>query len=355
MENKNPALMAWFEKELPVEPIGVLYNGYHAPVRYEIRKHFLLYEHDDERLLSTEQDVKTAERRISLLLTLERILKNIEKFEKSREEEMLVKLASIVKELHFYHCTRKMTSIQKALALLIQFQQKDGSFPASLASNIFIIETILEYGVVTNPYMEKALKWLLYQQNDDKGWGTTAAGYSDVWITCKALHTFSYSMKYMKNTKIKKGVEFILNHLYAENTGGILEGANAWQNLSRDYMIPGSFAGGTLSVLEMLARLNVSYQDARITGMLDWLKGRQMRSGLWPNQTYDLPSCRSDERVSIRVVRVFKLFYIMPLHGSATIKSFRIKQDGRTNSKKPGFITDPLNNPKPEEDGYTHE
>ena len=56
---------------------------------------------------------------------------------------------------------------------------------------------------------------------------------------------------------------------------------------------------------------------------------------------------RSDERVTMRVVSVLKLFYIMPRQGSATIKSFRIKQDGRTNAKKPGFITDPENHPKP--------
>ena len=353
--NKNPKLMAWFENELPVDPINVLYHGYHAPIRYEILKNFLLLDHDDKQLLSTEQDMKHSERRISLLLVLERILYNIDKFEASREEEMLVKLASIAKELRFYHCNKKMTSIQRALALLIKRQKEDGSFPVSLPANIFIIDAILEYGIITNPYMEKALKWLLRQQNSDKGWGTTTAGYSDVWMTCKVLHTFSYNLKYIRNTKIKKGVEFVLSHLYAENPGGIIEGKEAWQTLRNDFRLQGSYSGGVLSILEMLTRLNFSYEDPRIEKMLLWLKGKQMHSGHWATQTYDPVTVRSDEKVTMRVVRVLKLFYIMPLHGSATIKSFRIKQDGRVSSKKPVFFGNDHDDLKQEEVEETNE
>jgi squalene cyclase len=241
-----------------------------------------------------------------------------------------------------------MTSITSALTLLIKYQNKDGSFPVSLAGNAFIIETIVEYGVVTNPFVENALKWLLKQQNDDKGWGSTTAGYSDVWLTTKVLHIFSYSMKYMKNTKIKKGMEFVLTHLYVENPGGIIEGKQAWENFSGDYMLEGSFVGGVLSVLEVCARLNISAEDPRVAEMLEWLKSKQLKSGHWPSQTYDIYDKRSDERVTMRVVRILRLFYIMPQQGSATIKTFKIKQDGRTSAKKPGFIIDPEAYPKPE-------
>ncbi len=351
IKHKNPKLMNWFDKELPVNPVRVLYHGYHAPVRYEILKHFLLAEHDDERLVQTEQDVKTAQRRVSLLLTLERIVRNIEKFEKSREEEMLIKLASIMKELRFYHCNRKMNAIRNALAFLIRFQRPDGSFPVSLPANVFIIDTILDYGIVSNTYMEKAQKWLLSLQNDDKGWGTTTSGHSDIWLTVKILHTFSYNMKYIRNTKIKKGVAFVLSNLYCENKGGVLEGKEAWEIYAQNYNFDNFFYGGILSVLEMLSRLNTGYEDARIGELLHTLIARQMRSGHWPSQSYDLPSCRSDERVTMRVVRILKLFYIMPLGGSATIKSVRIKQSGRTSAKKPAFVLDPLNNPKPETTG----
>ncbi len=342
--HKNATLMEWFDRELRVNPVNVLYHGYFAPVRYEILKHFLLLEHDDERLLQTEQDMKTSTRRVNLLLTLERILYHIDKFEASREEEMLVKLASIVKELRFYHCSKNMTSIRRTLALLIRYQKEDGSFPVSLEANIFIIETFLEYGIVTNPYMEKAMKWLLRRQRPDKGWGSTQAGHSDVWISCKVLHAFSYCVRYISNTKIKKGVSFVLEHLYDENRGGIIEGKEAWQTLSTGFRLPEFYAGGVLSVLEMLARMNMSYDDPRISGMLEWLKDRQMRSGLWPSQTYDPETKRSDERVSMRVVRVLKLFYIMPMHGSATIKTFRIKQGGRTSAKKPSFLKEKTKN-----------
>lgn len=347
MFHRNPKLIKWFKDELPYDPINVLYHGYHAPIRYDLYKNFLLFEHDDPALLETEQDVKKAVRRVSLLLTLERILKNLDKFEESRKEEMLLKLASISKELHFYNCNRKMTSTQRALAELIKFQNEDGSFPVSLAGNVFIIETILEYGVVNNPYMEKALKWLLKQQNADKGWGSTTADYSDVWITTKVLHAFSYSMKYHNNTKIRKGIEFVLTHLYVPNPGGIVEGKEAWENFSGDFMLEGSYVGGVLSVLEMCARLNVSAEDPRIHEMLTWLRHKQLQTGHWPTQTYDMYSKKSDERVTMRVVRILKLFYIMPQQGTATIKSFKIKQSGRTNSKKPGFITDPEKYPKP--------
>lgn len=347
MFHKNPTLVKWFEKELPYDPIKVLYHGYHAPIRYELYKNFLLFEHDDPALIETEHDVKHSIRRINLLLTLERILNNIDKFDDDRQEEMILKITSMIKELHFYNCNRKMTSIENALVLIIKFQNEDGSFPVSLAGNAFIAETFLEFGLNNNVYVEKNLKWLLKQQNDDKGWGETKDGHSDVWLTTKVLHVFSYCMKYLKNTKIRKGVEFLLTHLFVENRGGVIEGKIAWEVLSNDSMLEGSFAGGVLSVLEVCARLNVSAEDPRVNDMLTWLKSKQLQSGHWPSQTYDMFNKKSDERVTMRVVRILRLFYIMPQGGSATIKSFKIKQDGRTNSKKPGFILDPEAYPKP--------
>ena len=83
-------------------------------------------------------------------------------------------------------------------------------------------------------------------------------------------------------------------------------------------MLEGIFVGGILSVLEMCARLNVSYEDPRVNVMLDWLKSKQLQTGHWPTQTYDIFNKRSDERVTMRVVSVLKLFYIMPRQGSAT-------------------------------------
>ncbi|MFA6618822.1 MAG: prenyltransferase/squalene oxidase repeat-containing protein [Candidatus Neomarinimicrobiota bacterium] len=348
MFHKNPKLVKWFRNELPYDPINVLYHGYHAPIRYELYKNFLLFEHDDAALLETEEDVKKSIRRINLLLTLERILNNIEKFEEDRQEEMILKITSMIKELNFYNCNRKMTAIENSLILIIKFQKEDGSFPVSLAGNAFIAETLLEFGLSNNLYLEKNLKWLLKQQNDDKGWGTTKDGHSDVWLTTKILHVFSYCIKYFKSTKIRKAVEFLLDHLFVENRGGIIEGKIAWEVLSKDYMFEGSFAGGVLAVLEVCARLNISVENPHISEMLNWLKSKQLQSGHWPSQTYDAFDKRSDERVTMRVVRVLKLFYLMPQGGSGTIKSFKIKQDGRTNSKKPAFITDPENNPKPE-------
>ena len=152
----------------------------------------------------------------------------------------------------------------------------------------------------------------------------------------------------MNSTKVRKGVEFILSHLWDDNPGGIIEGKQAWENFSGDYMLEGSYIGGVLSVLEMIARLNISCEDPRVAKLLDWLKSKQMKSGHWPSQTYDIYEKRSDERVTMRVVRILRLFYIMPKQGSATIKSFKIKQEGRTSAKKPGFITDPEAYPKPE-------
>lgn len=348
MQKRSEQIDQWFNRELRVNPLPPLEHAYHAPVRYEVLKYFRLLDPKDELLIKATEDVKQSTRRVTLLLTLERILNNIDKFETGREEEMLVKLASIVRELRFYHCNHKMTAIGRALATLIRHQEKDGHFPVSLLANVFIIQTILEYGIIKNPYAEAALRWLLKQQNPDKGWGKTTEGYSDIWLTNSVLQAFSYNVKYTQNTRIRKAVDFMLSHLYLSNKGGVIEGKEAWEDLENSYYLKESFGGGILAVLEMLARLNSGADDPKIREMLNWLKEKQTGSGLWPAQTWDRFNRKTDERVTMRVIRVFKLFYLTPKKGAGTIKTFKIKQEGRTNTKKPAFISDPLNNPKPE-------
>ncbi|BFN37320.1 hypothetical protein [Fidelibacter multiformis] len=127
-------------------------------------------------------------------------------------------------------------------------------------------------------------------------------------------------------------------HYLSLNKGGILEGLQAWDQLSYGYEGIKAFRGGTLKVLEVLVRLGYTAENKSIRKMLNWLESQQNMYGLWsalPRQAKDT----TDDWVSYRVIRVLQLYYLLA-GDRKPIRKFKIKPGGRTSSKKPRFLTE---------------
>lgn len=319
--------MSWFNKNLKSNPVDALEYAYFAPIRLEVYKNFKQLPFDHELIVNQEDAVKKSIRRVNLLLALERVLYHMTNnlVEEDEMERMILKVASILRELKFYMCSRKLNSIQAAMVYLVKIQNEDGSFPVSFEGNVFILETLLMYNMGKNIHIHKGLRWLMRQHNKDYGWGHTDSEKSDVWLTLSVLRAFTLFSQYTTHPTILKGAEFVLNNLYCENRGGVLEGKDQWMQFSSGYMIEDTFKGGILKVLEVMARLNYSYDDPRIDTLLKKLIGLQMHSGQWPDQAFRLEEAKSDERVSIVVVRVLHLYYIIPERGKGTIRKYKMK------------------------------
>jgi len=275
------------------------------------------------------------------------ILKSLELFDPTREFSdyppekqkalQLNYLTSLLSEARDYNCHKRMIDIQNVLIHILKHQNKDGSFPLPLHLNAHLIETLLKYDFEGNRFVEQAIRWLVRQQNEDGGWGTADDG-SDIWLTLKVLSACSYHSVMRERRKIKRGADFILNRYLSTNKGGILEGLQAWDQLSYGYEGIKAFRGGTLKVLEVLVRLEYTAENKTIRKMLNWLEDQQNVYGLWsalPRQAKNT----TDDWVSYRVIRVLQLYYLLA-GGRKPIRMFKIKPGGRTSSKKPRFLTE---------------
>lgn len=320
-------IMSWFNKNLNSNPVDALEYAYFAPIRFEVYKNFKQLPFDHELIINSEEAVKKSIRRVNLLLALERVLYHLTNnlVEEDETERMILKVASILRELKFYMCSRKLNSIQASMVYLVKIQKEDGSFPVSFEGNVFILETLLMYNMGKNIHVHKGMRWLMRQHNKDYGWGYTESGKSDIWLSLSVLRAFTLFPQYTTHTMILKGAEFVLNNLYSENLGGVLEGKGQWMQFSSGYMIEDAFKGGIVKVLEVMARLNYSSDDPCIDALLKKLISLQMHSGQWPDQAYRIEDAKSDERVSIVVVRILHLFYIIPERGKGTIRKYKMK------------------------------
>lgn len=299
----------------------------------------------------TSLHLKVSKRALNENKSRIKILKELELFDHSSyfldyppEERKILQLnylVSLLSEALDYNCHKRMYVIQNALIHILKHQKEDGSFPLPLHLNAHLVETLLKYNFEGNRFVEQAIRWLVRQQNEDGGWGNAQNG-SDIWVTVKVLSACSYHSIIQERSKVKRGAEYILSHYLSENKGGILEGIQAWDNLSYGYDGIKSFRGGTLKVLEVLADLGYTTENKMIRKMLTWLENQQNAYGLWsalPRQAKDI----TDEWVSYRVIRVLQEYYLL-FNNRRPIRKYKIKPGGRTSAKKPYFLIESKNN-----------
>lgn len=336
---KIPEHLEWFNK-FRVNPVSLLLKKSGDPnVRYNLYKIVLRLDAQDMDLLNSKKRLNENGERVRLLIKLEQDVKELREQEKDMSDEQIkmvvLGLNSDLSEAWDKSCHKRMRAIQDAIVYILKTQKEDGSFDFPLHINAYILETLLKYDFEGNAYVEKAIRWLVRQQNSDGGWGD-ANGNSDIWVTQKVLHACSFHSVMRKREKVLKGAEFILKNNLSENSGGVLEGMNPWDNLSVGYEGLKAFRGGTLRILEVLGRLGYQSFDKRIFKMLEWLEEQQLKNGYWPG----VPRLGDDknEIVTLRVIRVLQLYYLYT-GTKKTIKSYRIKAGGRVSAKKPTFAS----------------
>jgi len=333
-----PQRLEWFKNRFTIDPVQRIIRSRNSQVKYFLYKN--VFEMDPLSI-----HIKVTKRELNENRTRLRVLKELEQFDPNKayseyphDKQKILQLnylVTLLSEARDYNCHKRMEVVQNIFIFILKHQNKDGSFPLPFHQNIFLIETLLKYDFEGNRFVEQAIRWLIRQQNPDGGWGQ-ADGMSDIWLTLKVLSACSFHSVMREREKIKRGAQFILNNYLSENNGGILEGIQAWDQLSYGYDGIKAYRGGTLKVLEILVRLEFTAQDKTIRKMLNWLEQQQNNFGLWsalPRQSRDI----TDEWVSYRIIRVFQLYYLMS-GNRKPIRKFKIKPGGRTSAKKPRFL-----------------
>ena len=335
-----PPSLEWFKNRFTIDPVQRIIRSRNSQVKYFLYKNIFEMDPQSIYIKVTKREINENKTRIRVLKELEQFDPNTSYSEYPPDKQKILQLnylVSLLSEARDYNCHKRMEAVQNIFIYILKHQNKDGSFPLPFHQNVFLVETLLKYDFEGNRLVEQAIRRLIRQQNPDGGWGQ-ADSKSDIWVTLKVLSACSYHSVMREREKIKQGAQFILNNYLSENKGGILEGIQAWDQLSYGYEGLKAYRGGTLKVLEVLVRLGFTAQDKVIRKMLNWLEQQQNNFGLWsalPRQSKDI----TDEWVSYRVIRVFQLYYLMA-GNRKPIRKFKIKPGGRTSAKKPRFLNE---------------
>lgn len=334
-----PEELNWFKDRFTIDPIQRILRSRNSQVKYFLYKNVFQMDQMTMHLKVTKRELNENRNRQKILKAMELFDPEKEFAEYPPDKQRVLQLnylTSLLSEARDYNCHKRMNDVQDIFIYILKHQMKDGSFPLPFHLNTFLIETLLKYDFEGNRFVEQAIRWLVRQQNEDGGWGKADPG-SDIWVTLKVLSACSYHSVMREREKINRGADFILENYLSENKGGILEGLQAWDQLSYGYDGMKAFRGGTLKVLEVLVRLGYTAENKVIRKMLNWLEDQQNMYGLWsafPRQAKDT----TDDWVSYRIIRVLQVYYLMA-GDRKPIRKFKIKPGGRTSSKKPRFLT----------------
>jgi hypothetical protein len=337
---ERPEELSWFQNRFRIDPIHRILRSRNSQVKYFLYKNVFQMDHMSIHLKVTKRELNENRNRLRVLKALELFNPDKEFSQYPPDQQKVLQLnylVTLLSEAKDYNCHKRMNDVQNVFIHIIKHQKEDGSYPLPFHLNAYLIETLLKYDFEGNRFVEQAIRWLVRQQNGDGGWGQAENG-SDIWVTLKVLSACSYHSVMREREKIRRGADFILENYLSENKGGILEGLQAWDQLTYGYDGIKAFRGGTLRVLEVLVRLGYTAENKVIRKMLNWLEDQQNIYGLWsaiPRQAKDT----TDEWVSYRIIRVLQLYYLLA-GDRKPIRKFKIKAGGRTSAKKPRFLTE---------------
>lgn len=326
-----PENLKWFERFTP-NPVELLMDTRDPRIRYFLIKNVLQADSQSMELKLSKKMLNESRDRKKILFTLEKEEKRYRANPPASEEDRITALMNItglLAEAWDYSCHKRMDAIKDAIIFLLKQQNEDGLFPGPVHFNAYVIETMLKYDFEGNKLVEKAIRGLVRLQNEDGGWGQ-AGNRSDIWATLKVLSACSFHSVMRKRIKVHQGAKFILEHLMDENAGGIISGKQAWDFLEYGYNDLKIYRGGTLRVLEVMARLGFPPEDRKIKNLLKWLDEVRLKSGFWPGLVHK--SLEANESVTLRVVRIFQLYYLLS-GDKKTIKTYKIIRSSKFNNR----------------------
>ncbi|MEA3499870.1 MAG: prenyltransferase/squalene oxidase repeat-containing protein [Candidatus Marinimicrobia bacterium] len=319
--------------QLKVNPIQKLMDSKNSLVHYKLVTFIFRLLPADPLYKSSLENLKNDFHRVGNLKTLDEINYEISNIPDNKMSiYQLITLIKTLSELYDYFCHNRMNTIKKSFYYIFKQQESDGSFPYNFYLNVYIIELILKYNYEHNQFAEKAIRWLIRQQNSDGGWGN-ANGKSDIWITLKVLNACSYHSIMQNRKKIFKGADFILNNYLDQNSGGVVSGKEIWNKFSNKHFNKDSFKGGILKILEVFNRLGYTKENEKLNKFLNIINEKQREDGYWYDD--DIETQYHRELITGKVIEIFHNYY--STH-KKIVKRYKIKSGGRTSAKKPIFL-----------------
>jgi len=323
--------------QLKVNPIQKLMDCKNSLVHYKIVNQLFQLLPDEKLNKKALYELRNDFHRVGNLKLLDELNATIEKNQDNKTSVYeIITLVKILSELYDYHCHNRMATIRTTFLFIFKQQNENGGFPYSFYLNVSIIEIILKYNYEKNKYAEKAIRWLIRNQNSDGGWGK-AKDKSDIWITLKVLNACSYHSIMKNRKKIFKGVDFILNNYLDENKGGILYGQDVWNDFSNKHFNKDAFRGGILKILEVFNRLGYTKDDKTMNEYLHKIIKKQKNNGYWYDE--NITTQYHKELITVKVLEILNNYF----SNKKVVKKYKIKAGGRTSAKKPLFLTEKRN------------
>ena len=167
------------------------------------------------------------------------------------------------------------------------------------------IDLSIHYDLEGNPIIKDLIREILSRQNKDGGWSSLASEKeSCLWTTLYLLNTLADSSFFKTNKALRKGLEYVLEHLLRPDVSTLLPGMQAWDTLTRGGSGLSLITGGSLRVLELHWKLEPGQRNARTNKLVDWLLDVQLKNALWPGIVGR--DTHGDHMVTFQVLRTLK-------------------------------------------------
>ena len=205
--------------------------------------------------------------------------------------------------VEFYGFTNQHPAVQKAAEFLFSNQTPEGDFRGIMGTQYVphysagIMELLVKAGYAQNTRIHKGFEWLLSMRQDDGGWAfpirTTRTSYSDSQkcpfpiqpdrskpfshlLTGVVLRAFSAHPFYRHSETARRAGELLASRFFKADKYIDRRTASYWESVSFPFWFT-----DIVSALDSLSFLGFTRQNHQLNLALDWLKNRQIGTGIF--------------------------------------------------------------------------